>query len=142
MRTWKQDSWLLLLTRLATRGMQVVDSLPNEGSELGEKANISPDAASEQQLSDVIRKALFDYFLENIKERVDLVIEWLNEEWYSEKVVNEQKLREQVEEKWYAKYEKDVSGIEMLKMKLPKKWRQPKFQLPVILNGHRKYWRP
>ncbi|SGZ55481.1 CIC11C00000001596 [Sungouiella intermedia] len=130
MRTWKQDSWLLLLTRLATRGMQVVDSLPNEGSELGEKANISPDAASEQQLSDVIRKALFDYFLENIKERVDLVIEWLNEEWYSEKVVNEQRLREQVEEKWYAKYEKDVSGIENVEDEIAKEMEAAEIPTP------------
>lgn len=106
MRTWKQDSWLLLLTRLATRGMQVVDSTGLDSTGLD-----SPDVKIENQLSDVIRKALFDCFLENIHERVDLVIEWLNEEWYSEKVLNEQKLREAAEEKWYKKYEEDPSSV-------------------------------
>lgn len=100
-KTWKADSWLILLTRLATRGMHTVD---------GESA----DASSNEQLSDVIRKALFDYFLANIHERVDLIIEWLNEEWYSEKVVNEEKLHEEVSEKWYKKYEEDagVTNVE------------------------------
>lgn len=112
MRTWKQDSWLLLLTRLATRGMQVVDMSGDPGVNAdGKMVEVSPDVTSEQELSDVIRKALFDYFLENIKERVDLVIEWLNEEWYSEKVVNEQKMREKIEAKWYARYEEDPSVV-------------------------------
>lgn len=115
MRTWKQDSWILLLTRLATRGMQVVDS-----STIAKAQEKSPDVASEQQLSDVIRKALFDYFLENIKERVDLVIEWLNEEWYSEKVLNEQKMREQIAEKWYEKYEQDPAGVSDVEAQIAK----------------------
>lgn len=101
MSTWKQDSWLLLLTRLATRGMQVVDYSSTD----------SPDAKSENELGDVIRKALFDYFLENIHERVDLIIEWLNEEWYSEKIVNEQKLRESIKERLYKKYEEDPNSM-------------------------------
>lgn len=111
MRTWKQDSWLLLLTRLATRGMQVVDS--TEGDD-------SPDIKSENQLGDVVRKALFDYFIENIHERVDLVIEWLNEEWYSEKVINEQKLRDKIEEKWYKKYEEDPLAVSSVKDEVEK----------------------
>lgn len=100
-KTWKKDSWLLLLTRLATRGMYTVDG--------------EPDQASNDQLSDVVRKALFDYFLENIHERVDLIIEWLNEEWYNEKVVNEDKLRDEVTEKWYKQYAESpdtVSNVE------------------------------
>lgn len=39
-----------------------------------------------QQLSDLIRLAILEYFLENVHGRIDMVIEWLNEEWYSERV--------------------------------------------------------
>lgn len=100
-KTWKQDSWLLLLTRLATRGMHTVDLAKGE----------SADRANNEQLSDIIRKALFDYFLANIHERIDHVIEWLNEEWYNEKVMNEQKIREEVSDKVNAKYEQDPQSV-------------------------------
>ncbi|KAM9888760.1 hypothetical protein OXX79_012649, partial [Metschnikowia pulcherrima] len=62
--TWREDSWLVLLTRLATRGMHTIDSKDKE----------SADIKNNEQLSDIIRKALFDYFLANIHERIDLVI--------------------------------------------------------------------
>jgi symplekin len=73
---WKKDSWLVLLTRLATRGMKTTDA--------------DPDSAKNAELSDMIRNAIFDYFLDNIHGRIDLIIEWLNEEWYSEQVYNEE----------------------------------------------------
>ena len=37
-------------------------------------------------MSDLIRLAILEYFLENVHGRIDMVIEWLNEEWYSERV--------------------------------------------------------
>ena len=73
---WKKDSWVILLTRLATRGMRHTDSE-------------SDDANANDSMADMIRTAIFDYFLDNIHARIDLIIEWLNEEWYSEKVYNE-----------------------------------------------------
>lgn len=123
MSTWQQDSWLLLLTRLATRGMQVVDESSEENGEKSEdngEKKPSPDVKSEAQLGDVIRKALFDYFMENIHERVDLIIEWLNEEWYSEKVLTEQKLRDKIEAKWYKKYEEDPLAVSSVKDEVEK----------------------
>lgn len=104
-QSWKKDSWILLLTRLATRGMNVVDSDVADG-------------AVNNELSDMIRKALFDYFLEKIHERVDLVIEWLNEEWYNEKVVNQQKVRDAAAEKWYKKYEEAPAEVEDVEQKI------------------------
>ena len=73
---WKKDSWLVLLTRLATRGMKTTDA--------------DPESSKNAELSDMIRNAIFDYFLDNIHGRIDLIIEWLNEEWYSEQVYNEE----------------------------------------------------
>lgn len=72
---WKKDLWLVLLTRMVTRGMRCADV----GSEDGAKA---------QEMADIVRLSILDYFLENIHKRVSLVIDWLNEEWYSEQVFN------------------------------------------------------
>lgn len=106
-KTWDQDSWLILLTRLATRGMLTI-----EGDES------LTDVAQNEQLSDIIRQALFDHFLGNIHERVDTTIEWLNEEWYSEKVSNEEKARQEIEEKWQKKYEEDPNLVSDVQQKV------------------------
>ncbi|OVF09438.1 putative RNA-processing protein [Clavispora lusitaniae] len=106
-QSWRQDSWVLLLTRLATRGLHTVDSESADGKENSE-------------LSDMVRRALFDHFLEKIHERVDLVIEWLNEEWYSEKVVNEQKARDEIREKWFKKYEETPNEVDDVELQISK----------------------
>ncbi|KAK6201618.1 uncharacterized protein RJT21DRAFT_106398 [Scheffersomyces amazonensis] len=81
-KSWKKDSWVLILTRLATRGMRVfVTGKENEVK--------SPDELENEALSDMIRNSIFDYFLESIHTRIDVIIKWLTEEWYSEKVFNE-----------------------------------------------------
>ena len=72
---WKKDLWLVLLTRMVTRGMRCADV----GSEDGVKT---------QEMADIVRLSILDYFLENIHKRVSLVIDWLNEEWYSEQLFN------------------------------------------------------
>lgn len=93
-KTWAPDSWLILLTRLATRGMHTIDG----------NSDILKDVANNEQLSDVVRQALFDYFLADIHDRVDVIIEWLNEEWYNEKIANEEKLRETIAEEVHSEY--------------------------------------
>ncbi|CUM47324.1 unnamed protein product [Debaryomyces tyrocola] len=103
-KAWKKDSWFVLLTRLATRGMRTVDSTkPVIGSEKVE--NESTDVAQNEELSDIIRQSIFDHFLDNVHARIDLIIEWLNEEWYSEKVFNEDVLHKQLTEKYIDQYE-------------------------------------
>lgn len=103
-KAWKKDSWFVLLTRLATRGMRTVDSTKTViGSEKVE--NESTDVAKNEELSDIIRQSIFDHFLDNVHARIDLIIEWLNEEWYSEKVFNEDVLYKQLTEKYIEEYE-------------------------------------
>lgn len=65
---WEKNSWAIFLIRMATRGFQ------------------------DDKLSDIIRDALFKFFLESINSRMDIVIDWLNEEWYSEYIKQEAKL--------------------------------------------------
>lgn len=63
---WEKNSWGVILIRLATRGL-----------------------SGNEELADLVRDGLFRFFLENIHSRIDVVIEWLNEEWYSEYVKEE-----------------------------------------------------
>lgn len=104
-RTWNKDSWFLLLTRLASRGMRTVDtrkSLLNGSVNTNEN---SIDTLHNEEMSDLIRQAIFDHFLDNVHARIDLVVEWLNEEWYSEKVFNEDFLYSELTEKYLSEYE-------------------------------------
>ncbi|SMN21506.1 similar to Saccharomyces cerevisiae YAL043C PTA1 Subunit of holo-CPF [Maudiozyma saulgeensis] len=58
---WKNnESWYHILIRLATRG-----------------TTISPE------ISDLIRSELLSYILADFQNSISIVIEWLNEEWYS-----------------------------------------------------------
>ncbi|KAM9907582.1 hypothetical protein OXX69_006384 [Metschnikowia pulcherrima] len=119
--TWREDSWLVLLTRLATRGMHTIDSKDKE----------SVDIKNNEQLSDIIRKALFDYFLANIHERIDLVIEWLNEEWYNEKVMNEQVVREEVTQRLTASYKSNPYSISDLEQSIRDEVEKTEIGTPV-----------
>lgn len=76
-KSFNKDTWVLLLTRLATRGMRTVA----EEDGIVDKV---PDDQNKEDMGAMIRDAIFKYFIENIHERVDVVIEWLNEEWFSE----------------------------------------------------------
>ncbi|KAI3405082.2 hypothetical protein KGF56_002038 [Candida oxycetoniae] len=84
-KSFNKDTWVLLLTRLATRGMRT----KAEEDGVLEK---SPDDENRSEMSNMIRDALFNYFVENIHSRVDVVIEWLSEEWFSEQVFQQDRL--------------------------------------------------
>lgn len=60
---WKSDSWIKILSRMATRG-----TLCNT------------------ELSEFINDSIFNYFQTDIKSQLGSVIEWLNEEYYNETV--------------------------------------------------------
>ena len=68
---WKKNSWIKLLSRLATRGTK-----------------LNPE------ISNYIRDSLFNYFKEDVKGRIDGVIEWLNEEYYDEFIVSKDEDKE------------------------------------------------
>ena len=120
--SWKKDSWVIILSRLATRGMRTVDT---EKSVDQQEANKESDIAKNDELSDLVRKSLFDYFLENIHGRIDVIIEWLSEEWYSEKVLNEEKLIRELTEKYMEDGDVNAADIdskvaeEVTKMEIP-----------------------
>lgn len=89
---WNKSSWLVLLTRLATRGLNNRESESSESAESAESTE-SEELVNNKEYSKIIKTALFDYFKEDIKVRIEGVIEWLNEEWYDCDVRNETELK-------------------------------------------------
>lgn len=81
--SYDRDSWLTLITRLATRstaGLQDVSS--GIKSEDTDTALDRPRMA----LGDVIREMLYNYILEDWRRRIDVAVAWLCEEWYNDRL--------------------------------------------------------
>ncbi|KAI1197944.1 mRNA cleavage and polyadenylation specificity factor complex subunit [Nemania serpens] len=77
--SYDRDSWITVITRLATRANAGLDeiSVKEEGN------TISMPTIS---MSDSIRELLYAYILEDFRKRIDVAVTWLSEEWYKERV--------------------------------------------------------
>jgi symplekin len=77
--SYDRDSWITILTRLATRTNAGLDetSVKEEGSIF---------ALPTVNVSDSIRDMLYAYVLEDFRKRIDVAVTWLSEEWYKERV--------------------------------------------------------
>lgn len=124
MKAWKKGSWILLLTRLASRGMRIRHYDNPNGTN-------SPDEINKQEMADMIREEIMKYCSASIHSRIDIIIEWLNEEWYSERVFQQSELLKQgknidketivtpIYDKWCAKvFDAIINYIEPLGIKL------------------------
>ncbi|KAI5296572.1 hypothetical protein KEM55_005773 [Ascosphaera atra] len=69
-----RDSWLTLLTRLATRG-----TVEGEG-------DVEPQRRNKESVADSIRNLLYRFVLEQFRGRINVAISWMNEEWYNDKI--------------------------------------------------------
>ncbi|RCK65714.1 Pre-tRNA-processing protein PTA1 [Candida viswanathii] len=78
-KAWKKGSWVVLLTRLASRGMRIRHYDNPDGTN-------SPDEIHKQEMADMIREEILKYCSASVNSRIDIIIEWLSEEWYSERV--------------------------------------------------------
>ena len=76
-----RDSWLTLLTRLATRASGGLE----EDIEKIENPD-SMTSAQRRNLADSIREMLYRYVLEDFRVRMNAATSWLNEEWYNDKI--------------------------------------------------------
>ena len=84
-----KDAWITILTRLATRttgGLENVNPSPEPaiksedgGGEIMRQGRIT--------LSDKIRERLYTYIFDAWRSRIDVAVQWLCEEWYSESVL-------------------------------------------------------
>lgn len=76
-----RDSWLTLITRLATRStMGLEDGIKPEG------ADATALGRPQMSLGNLIREMLFNYVLEDWRRRIDVAVQWLCEEWYNDQL--------------------------------------------------------
>ncbi|KAI2635127.1 hypothetical protein GGS21DRAFT_490342 [Xylaria nigripes] len=77
--SYDRDSWITVLTRLATRANAGLDDILVKG----EGNTIALPSIS---MSDSIREMLYSYVLEDFRKRIDVAVTWLSEEWYNERI--------------------------------------------------------
>ncbi|KAK4042204.1 hypothetical protein C8A01DRAFT_44727 [Parachaetomium inaequale] len=85
--SYDRDSWLTLVTRLATRstaGLDGGDGGPGSGIKSEQEAVL--DRAARVSLGDSIREMLFTYILEDWRRRIEIAVAWLCEEWYNDQL--------------------------------------------------------
>ncbi|KAK4507226.1 hypothetical protein PRZ48_000961 [Zasmidium cellare] len=88
-----KDGWLTLVTRLATRA--TFDLEDNVGVKKEGEAR-SLKKGNSLSLPSAIREALLNYVMENFRARIGVAITWLNEEWYSDRLLLKEKRDEGV----------------------------------------------
>ncbi|KAI1416965.1 hypothetical protein F5Y13DRAFT_153469 [Hypoxylon sp. FL1857] len=77
--TYDRDSWITVITRLATRANAGVDNVPEDDED-------TKGCLPTVRLSDSIRERLFNYVLEDFRKRIEVAVSWLSEEWYNDEV--------------------------------------------------------
>ncbi|KAI0428108.1 mRNA cleavage and polyadenylation specificity factor complex subunit [Xylaria sp. FL1042] len=77
--SYDRDSWITVITRLATRANAGLD-------EISVKEEESAISLPTVNMSDSIREMLYAYVLEDFRKRIDVAVTWLSEEWYKERV--------------------------------------------------------
>ncbi|KAI1141921.1 hypothetical protein F5Y05DRAFT_369141 [Hypoxylon sp. FL0543] len=77
--TYDRDSWITIITRLATRTNAGLDDVPEDDED-------TKGSMPRVRLSDSIREMLFNYVLEDFRKRIEVAVSWLNEEWYNDQV--------------------------------------------------------
>ncbi|KAF2211587.1 hypothetical protein CERZMDRAFT_98469 [Cercospora zeae-maydis SCOH1-5] len=85
-----RDGWIVMATRLATRAsFNLAESGSVVKTEDYDGAIIKK--GQKTTLNHALRAALLAYVMENFRARIEAAIIWLNEEWYSEKLLQKQR---------------------------------------------------
>ena len=82
--SYDRDSWLTLITRLATRSTAGLEDVSSgiKTEEVGGSALDRPRAS----LGDSIREMVYNYILEDWRRRIEVAVAWLCEEWYNDQL--------------------------------------------------------
>ncbi|KAI2607096.1 uncharacterized protein GGS25DRAFT_494340 [Hypoxylon fragiforme] len=97
--SYDRDSWITVISRLATRANAGLDDITDEDDD-------SQVTFTGVRLSDVIREQLFNYVLEDFRKRIEVAVSWLSEEWYNDKVQRQSAAAAPVPRSVPAHYEK------------------------------------
>lgn len=71
---WDRESWVTMVSRLSTRGLGVSQS----------PVKLGDGTYKSSELSDYIREQIFNYVTVDWRQRLDVIVAWLNEEWYND----------------------------------------------------------
>ncbi|GAB7364971.1 hypothetical protein MBLNU230_g5755t1 [Neophaeotheca triangularis] len=95
--TRDRDSWLTLLTRIATRSTFALTEPGPQEDNNDIKASVSPETGvvirpdGSFNLANAIRESLYNYVTEDFRRRLDVALNWLNEEWYVARLAQKQR---------------------------------------------------
>ncbi|KEF51773.1 uncharacterized protein A1O9_12110 [Exophiala aquamarina CBS 119918] len=84
-----RDSWATILIRLATRAPSGLDDLANsllDDPDSNKVIKSENHNVEEPNTANRIRQTLFMYILDDFRQRLNLAISWLTEEWYADKL--------------------------------------------------------
>ncbi|KAK3328943.1 hypothetical protein B0H66DRAFT_7424 [Apodospora peruviana] len=84
--SYDRDSWLTLITRLATRSTAGLED-GTSGIKAEEEAG-----RSRMAISNMIREMLYNYVLEDWRRRIEIAVAWLCEEWYNDQLTKRSKV--------------------------------------------------
>ncbi|PGH08293.1 hypothetical protein AJ80_07889 [Polytolypa hystricis UAMH7299] len=86
--SFDQDSWLALLTRLATRATAGLELDEEDEIRKVENGHQSGQMVAKQRvtMADAIREMLYRYVLQDFRVRMNVAISWMNEEWYNDQI--------------------------------------------------------
>lgn len=86
-----RNAWITLITRIATRAPSgLEDNNNNNGIKKEDSFDSMVDQRRHTPLSTTIRESLYLYILEDFRRRIDTAIAWLNEEWYNDRIQQQQ----------------------------------------------------
>ncbi len=84
--SYDRDSWLTVITRLATRSVANLEAAGPIKEEDGDAKALDRPRAG---VSGTIRERLFTYILEDFRKRIDVAVTWLSEEWYNDQLLRQ-----------------------------------------------------
>lgn len=101
--SYDRDAWMTVITRLAARAPAGLDIETEE--EVGnEKGALIRSGSEQSSLSDGIRETLWKYIIEDFRARISIAISWLNEEWFSDRLLSSSSVSSKTKHKHYEKW--------------------------------------
>ena len=86
----ERDSWLTIITRLATRSASGLEQLSADSNGVAIKSEYGSMTKDKKggnfSIAERIREALFAYIMYDWRSRIDVATNWLCEEWYNDRI--------------------------------------------------------
>ncbi|KAK4205178.1 putative Pre-tRNA-processing protein [Triangularia verruculosa] len=82
--SYDRDSWLTVVTRLATRSTFGLEE--QQGPIKAEDGGAVPRPPVASTFNNATREMLFTYILEDWRPRIEIAVAWLSEEWYNDQL--------------------------------------------------------